>query len=159
MSCPKCGAPIRSGASNAASDEVVYDEATGVMRAEGIEVSPKSWVAALLLEIFLGALGIHRFYVGKIGTGILWLITLGFLGIGWLVDLIMIATGNFKDKQGRYLKSENWKQTHLLAQEMQNRKTDTTDPADEIAKYKKLLDDGAITQEQFDAKRDELLKN
>jgi len=58
-----------------------------------------------LLCFFLGALGIHRFYVGKIGTGILQLITLGGLGIWALVDFIMIVTGNFKDKQGMVIKS------------------------------------------------------
>ncbi len=68
-------------------------------------ISDKNWIATLLLEIFLGTLGIHRFYVGKIGTGILWLITGGWFGIGWLVDLIMVACGKFKDKQGRVIKN------------------------------------------------------
>ncbi len=52
----------------------------------------KKWIVALLLSIFLGGLGIDRFYMGYIGTGILKLITLGGLGIWWLIDLIMIAT-------------------------------------------------------------------
>ncbi len=60
----------------------------------------KSWIAALLLCFFLGTLGVHRFYVGKIGTGILMLLTLGGFGIWTLIDLIMIAVGSFKDKQG-----------------------------------------------------------
>jgi len=67
------------------------------------EISPKSRLAALLLCFFFGAFGIHRFYVGKIGTGILWLLTLGIVGIGALVDFIMIIAGSFKDKQGRKL--------------------------------------------------------
>lgn len=65
-------------------------------------VSEKSRLAALLLCLFLGVLGIHRFYVGKIGTGIL-MIILMFTGIGeiWLlIDFIMIIAGAFSDKKG-----------------------------------------------------------
>ncbi len=62
--------------------------------------SPKSWLTTLLLCIFLGFFGVHRFYAGKIGTGLIWLCTFGCLGIGWIVDLIMIILSCFKDKQG-----------------------------------------------------------
>ena len=65
------------------------------------EKSPKSRLVAFLLCFFLGELGIHRFYVGKVGTGLLWLFTAGFLGIGTLVDFIMILCGAFKDKEGK----------------------------------------------------------
>ena len=63
--------------------------------------SGKSRLAAALLCFFLGALGIHRFYVGKIGTGILYLFTGGLFGIGVLIDFIMILVGAFKDKEGK----------------------------------------------------------
>lgn len=49
------------------------------------------WVAVLLC-LFLGYLGAHRFYEGKIGSGILWLLTVGLFGIGWLVDFIILLT-------------------------------------------------------------------
>ena len=60
----------------------------------------KSKVVALILSIFLGELGIDRFYLGYIGTGILKLITCGGFGSWWLIDLIMIATGKLKTKDG-----------------------------------------------------------
>ena len=68
------------------------------------ERSPHSWVAALLLCFFLGSIGIHRFYVGKVGTGIAMIFTLGGFGIWTLVDFIMICVGSFRDIQGRELK-------------------------------------------------------
>jgi len=67
-------------------------------------VSEKGFVPALLLAVLLGGLGVHRFYVGKIGTGILMILTLGGLGIWTLVDIIMIAVGSFTDKQGLPIK-------------------------------------------------------
>lgn len=66
--------------------------------------SPKSRTVALLLAIFLGEFGIHRFYAGKVGTGILYLCTGGLFGIGWIVDIIMIALGSFTDKSRAFVK-------------------------------------------------------
>lgn len=66
-------------------------------------MNAKSKMVALLLCIFLGGLGIHRFYVGKIGTGIIWLLTGGCFGIDYIVDIVMIATGKFTDKAGNAL--------------------------------------------------------
>jgi len=51
-----------------------------------------NWVLCLLMSIFFGSIGVDRFIMGKVGTGILKLITFGGLGIWWLVDLILIAS-------------------------------------------------------------------
>jgi TM2 domain-containing membrane protein YozV len=64
-------------------------------------VSPGKRITALLLAIIgpmFGLCGLQRFYVGKIGTGILWLFTGGLLGVGQLIDIIMIAAGHFRDR-------------------------------------------------------------
>jgi TM2 domain-containing membrane protein YozV len=70
------------------------------------EKSVKKRLSALLLCFFFGCFGAHRFYAGKIGTGILWLLTLGLFGVGTLVDFIMIIVGSFKDKEGKVI--EDW---------------------------------------------------
>jgi hypothetical protein len=62
--------------------------------------STKSRLVAFLLCFFVGPLGIHRMYVGKIGTGVLYLCTVGLCGFGVLVDLILILVGSFKDSNG-----------------------------------------------------------
>ena len=61
-------------------------------------------LVVLLLCFFLGGFGIHRFYVGKTGTGILQLLTLGGLGFWVLFDLIMIVLGKFEDSNGNAIK-------------------------------------------------------
>ena len=71
-----------------------------------VQLSPKSWLATLLLSIFLGELGIDRFYLGKVGTGILKLITLGGFGIWWIIDIILTIAGAATDKQGLVVKNQ-----------------------------------------------------
>lgn len=65
------------------------------------EPSERRALTAGLLCFFIGVFGAHRFYVGKVGTGLLQLVTLGGFGIWWLADLIMILTGQFRDADGR----------------------------------------------------------
>lgn len=72
----------------------------------GEPISPKSRAAAAILCWFLGIIGIHRFYVGKVGTGIAQIFTLGGLGIWTLIDFVWILTGTWKDKDERVL--ANW---------------------------------------------------
>jgi TM2 domain-containing membrane protein YozV len=68
------------------------------------EKSEKSGMVTLLLCFFLGYIGIHRFYVGKTLSGVLYFFTLGLFGIGTLVDFVMILLGSFKDSAGKEVK-------------------------------------------------------
>lgn len=74
-----------------------------------VKVSDKNHTQVLLLAIFLGALGVHRFVVGKTGTGVLWLLTAGVFGIGWFVDIVWILGNCFDDCNGAILVSEKGK--------------------------------------------------
>lgn len=92
--CMNCDYPLESAARRNTYQEPVKTKVVS---------SCNRWIAFALCFL-CGGIGIHRFYVGKIGTGVLYLLTGGLFGIGWLVDLIMIACGSFTDKSGAMLK-------------------------------------------------------
>lgn len=70
------------------------------------DISDKSRLATSLLAWFLGVFGVHRFYLGKIGTGILMFLTLGGFGFWALIDFVMAVAGAMRDKEGKLIK--NW---------------------------------------------------
>lgn len=119
--CPVCGAPMennscgycgykeeihqnpavvapQSGQPFVQSQVVINNQTIPNLVVPG--VSKENKMVALLLCIFLGMFGVHRFYVGKIGTGLLYLFTCGLGGFGWIIDIILIAIGSFKDHLG-----------------------------------------------------------
>ena|SRR5674476_46191 len=84
------------------------------MTSDELFVSPRSRTTTLLLAIFLGVFGAHRFYVGKTGTGVLMAITVGGLGLWWLYDIILIASQAFRDAEGQVVASWEPESEHLL---------------------------------------------
>jgi len=64
------------------------------------KTSDKDWIITLVLAIVVGTIGIDRFYTGSILLGVLKLLTVGGLGIWWIIDLILLVTGNYKDGDG-----------------------------------------------------------
>ena len=110
------------------------------------ELSEKEFLPTLILCFFVGFLGIHRFFVGKVGTGILMIVTLGGLGIWVLVDFIMICIGSFRDIEGRIIK---YQRAVVIKSE--------GSVAAELEKFAELKDKGVISEEEFNKKKEELL--
>ena len=125
--CPNCGASLEQGVkfcancgqavtptqpapAQPAPAQQAYAPAQQVVHVHTGQpvggVSPHSRLIAFLLCWFLGYLGIHRFYVGKTGSGVVYLLTLGWLGIGVFIDFFIILFGSFRDSNG--LVVSNW---------------------------------------------------
>ncbi|AZC13214.1 TM2 domain-containing protein [Microbacterium sp. ABRD28] len=86
------------------SDPPAWSAASAVGKPALVPVaseSSRSFVAAWLLSLLLGFLGVDRFYLGKVGTGILKLLTAGGLGIWYVIDLVLLLAGLARDADGR----------------------------------------------------------
>lgn len=101
MYCSNCGAEINDNAVVCVKCGCAVNRPTPA----AVYGSSKDWLVTLLLCFFVGCLGIHRFYVGKTGTGIVQLLTAGGCGIWALIDFIVIIMGNFTDAEGKFIKN------------------------------------------------------
>ena len=122
----------------------------------------KDKTTAIILSIFLGWLGVDRFYLSYTGLGILKLLTCGGWGIWWVIDIILIACGSIgpapKVLVTTQPAAQNINVNVASGGDVKANETSVS-MADELIKYKNLLDTGAITQEEFDKKKAQLLNN
>ena len=114
--CPKCGSPaagfypgpeLRNKYAQYNPNANPYASNYAYTRDMHYPVSNKSRMVAFILCLVIGCIGAHHFYVGRIGYGILYLFTGGLFGIGWLVDVILLATGSYKDQYGLFVSDWN----------------------------------------------------
>jgi len=129
---------------------------------ENSDGSDKSRIVTLMLGGLLGVFGAHRFYVGKTGTALLMLCTLGGLGIWWAADLILITAGSFRDSQGRRVKYWTEDEAHYygvgdgesvrhlpleVMDELDNLRAEVADLAERVDFTERLLTKGRHTHE------------
>lgn len=116
----------------------------------------KNKLTAILLSVFVGVLGIDRFYLGYTGLGVVKLLTAGGFGIWWLIDLVMLCTGSLQPADGSPYEED-------AAKEAQNAASATTantaanDGLSALEKLAKLKEQGVLTEEEFSQKKAEIL--
>ena len=99
--CSNCGAATPNFEIKSDNQQTVINNTNTNVNKNVVRGYSKSLV--LLMAIFFGWLGAHRVYVHKVGTGVIYMLTFGLCGIGWIIDIILIATGLFRDNLGHPL--------------------------------------------------------
>lgn len=105
MYCSNCGAEVNDKAVVCPNCGCAVEQKP--TKVVDLTASNKDWLVTLLLCLFVGGFGAHRFYVGKTGTGVAQLLTCGMCGIWTLIDLVNICMGNFTDSDGKVIKNNN----------------------------------------------------
>jgi len=103
--CPQCGVnpKISKNYCQNCGNSTFSTDKVCVSCGSQLTVVGKDWLTTLILNITVGVFGVHRFYTGNIGIGIVQLLTAGMCGIWTLIDLIMIVTDNYRDGDGNRL--------------------------------------------------------
>lgn len=129
------------------------------------QTSDKSKKTALLLCAVGGMLGLHQFYVGNIGKGLLYVCTVGLLFFGWWRDLYLISLGKFKDNtgaplraSGKQLNPEQASPTIVINNGVADTRKGTESEVDKIMKLAELKEKGLITEEEFNTQKAKYLQ-
>lgn len=135
--------------------------------------SHKNKDTALLLCIFGGVFGLHQFYVGRIGKGLLYFCTGGLFMIGWFIDILKILLGSYTDKYGMPLiasrKDYKNKNKNIAIPNGQNVNVNVNMPnglsekhidiTEQLKKLADLRDTGVLTEEEFNSQKSRILAN
>jgi len=118
---------------------------------ERIDTVPKSKMSAILLSVFLGELGIDRFYLGYLGLGFLKLFTVGGFGIWWLVDIIMICTGSIRPADGSEYLEDVQRKVNVQPYVLQ--KSGDVNAMEALEKLHSLHKQGVISDDEYNKKK------
>lgn len=121
----------------------------------------KSKGVAYLLWFFLGILGVHKFYLGKVGMGILYLFTFGLLGIGWFIDLFTLGTQvdiyNALRFGGGKNVNTNTNMNNIVVNVGDSGQSKSPDMHEQLQKMAELKEKGLLSEKEFDAQKAKLL--
>lgn len=110
----------------------------------------KSKTTALILSILVGGIGVDRFYLGYTGMGILKLLTGGCFGVLWIIDIVNIATGKLRPKDGSSYEEDLEKKNSV--------DSETQNSFDGLEKVAKLHEQGVLSDEEYNKIKAELLE-
>ena len=113
----------------------------------------KNKLTAILLSVFVGTLGVDRFYLGYTGTGVVKLLTAGGLGIWTLIDLVRICTGSLRPADG-----SPWEEEVQTNAQVSHTAAPASDALDALQKLSALKEQGVLDEEEYQSKKAELLK-